>query len=71
MKNTRYPADKRIPMAKRSFLTAQTVVEYTVIFLVLAGMIIIVFGSFNPEQIRTRNIFNRTVNRAIHQLNTQ
>ena len=50
---------------------SQAVIEYSVIFLVLAAGILVVFGAFNPDNLGIRAVFDQAITRAINQINQQ
>jgi len=47
----------------------QAVVEYIVIFIILAVGILIAFGSFSPDRIGIQSVFNKAVDNAIGEIN--
>jgi len=57
---------------KRKFLarqSGQSIVEYIVLFVILAAMGIAVFGGFSPDALRDKFGFNQAVSRAIAKIN--
>lgn len=50
-------------------LKAQAIVEYIVIFIILAIGIVVIFGAFNPEKVGIRSVFDQTITKAISRIN--
>jgi|YelNatPaOPRAMG01_1025707.scaffolds.fasta_scaffold49733_8 competence protein ComGC len=48
---------------------AQTIVEYIIIFVVLAIGVVTVFGGFSPEKINIKTAFDQAINQAINKIN--
>lgn len=56
---------KKFLISKRS----QAIVEYILIFVILAAGIVFVFGGWNPEKLGLVGVFNQAVDRAVNQIN--
>lgn len=50
-------------------IRAQSIVEYILVFTVIAAGIIVVLGGFMPENLRIKSAFDQAVNNAIGEIN--
>jgi len=49
--------------------SAQSVLEYTLIFLVITGVVVAVFLSIRPESTKLKASFDKTINDSIAEIN--
>jgi hypothetical protein len=56
-------------LGNAGFSRGQAIAEYIVLFTALAMMVVLVFGSLNPDKIGIRSAFKKAISTAVAELN--